>query len=107
MTAVAKVLSYEPKAAPRQLNMDGDVVPLVNKTERPSSFVKEHLILGTDTRDAEKQRDLWLSENPAIEIVRIYEARPEPQTLLMWIGSKHVPRVSILVEYEDPKIPAK
>jgi hypothetical protein len=108
MTAVAKVLSREtPASAPRQPNMDAGVVRSVETTDRPSSFVKEHLILGTDKRDAENQRDLWLSENPFIKIVRIHEAKPEPQTLLMRIGSKHVPRVSILVEYEDPKIPAE
>jgi hypothetical protein len=30
-----------------------------------SDFMKEHLILGTDKRDAEEQRDAWLSQNPA------------------------------------------
>src|SRR5712671_1685250 len=30
-------------------------------------LVKEHLILGTDKQDAEKQRDLWLSQNPALK----------------------------------------
>lgn len=108
MTAVAKVLSREfPATAPRQPNLGAGVVRSVDKTDRPSNFVKEHLILGTDKRDAENQRDLWLSENPFIKIVRIHEAQPEPQTLLMRIGSKHVPRVSILVEYEDLKIPAE
>jgi hypothetical protein len=31
----------------------------------------------------------------------------EPPTLLMRIGSKHVPRVSILVEYEEPGVSAQ
>ena len=30
--------------------------------ERLGDLVKEHLILGTDKQDAEKQRDLWLSQ---------------------------------------------
>jgi len=81
--------------------MDKGVMLSIDKMDGPSDFVKEHLILGTDERDAEKQRDLWLSENPSIKIVRIHEVKREPQTLLMRIGSKHVPRVSILVEYEE------
>jgi hypothetical protein len=108
MTAVAKVLSREfPETASWQPNMDKGVIRSIERADRPGNFVQEHLILGTDERDAEKQRDLWLSENPCIKIVRIHEAQPEPQTLLTRIGSKHVPRVSILVEYEDPKIPAE
>ena len=110
MTAVAKVLSREtpaPAPAARQPNMDAGISRSVDKTNRPSNFVKEHLILGTDEKDAENQRDFWLSENPFIKIVRIHEAKPEPQTLLMRIGSKHVPRVSILVEYEESGIPAE
>ena len=63
--------------------------------------MKEYLILGTDRRDAEKQRDLWLSQNPAIKIIKIHRVRREPPTLLARIGSKDVPRVSITVEYED------
>jgi hypothetical protein len=66
-----------------------------------SASVKEHLILGTDKRDAETQRDLWLSKNPAIKIIRIHRVKQEPPTLLARIGRNHVPRVSIMVEYED------
>ncbi len=75
--------------------------------ERLGDLVKEHLILGTDKQDAEKQRDLWLSQNPALRVVRMHPVKPEPPTLLTRIGSKHVPRVSITVEYEDPDILAE
>jgi hypothetical protein len=72
--------------------------------ERLGDLVKEHLILGTDKQDAEKQRDLWLSQNPALRVVRMHPVKLEPPTWLTCIGSKHVPRVSITVEYEDPDI---
>jgi hypothetical protein len=39
--------------------------------ERLGNLVKEHLILGTDKRDVEIQRDLWLSQNPALKFIRI------------------------------------
>jgi hypothetical protein len=65
-----------------------------------SSVVKEHLILGMDARDIQKQRDLWLSQNPAINVIKIHALKDEPPTLLMRIGGKRVPRVSILVDYE-------
>ena len=103
MTAIAKVLSHQsPATTSRQPDMDKGVILSIDQTDGPSDLVKEHLILGTDERDAERQRDLWLSENPSIKIVRIHDVKREPQTLLMRIGSKHVPRVSILVEYEEP-----
>ena len=75
--------------------------------ERLGNLVKEHLILGTDKQDAEKQRDLWLSQNPALKVLRMHPVQPEPPTLLTRIGSKHVPRVSITVEYEEPEIRAE
>ena len=74
--------------------------------ERLGNLVKEHLILGTDKQDAEKQRDLWLSQNPALKVLRMHPVKLEPPTLLTRIGSKHVPRVSITVEYEEPEIRA-
>jgi hypothetical protein len=74
--------------------------------ERLGNLVKEHLILGTDKQDAEKQRDLWLSQNPALKVLRMHPVKPEPPTLLTRIGSRHVPRVSITVEYEEPEIRA-
>jgi hypothetical protein len=63
--------------------------------------VKERLILGTDRRDAENQKDLWLSQNPAIKVIKIHRVKREPPTLLARISAKHVPRVSIMVEYEE------
>jgi hypothetical protein len=69
--------------------------------------VKEHLILGIDKWDAENQRDLWLSHNPAIKVVKIHPVKREPQNLLTRIGGKNVPRVSILVEYEEPDVRAE
>jgi hypothetical protein len=69
---------------------------------RFTHVVKQHLILGTDDQDAENQRDLWLSQNPAVSVVKIHGVKQEPETLLMRIGRKTVPRVSIMVEYEDP-----
>ena len=72
-------------------------------SERLSSVMEEHIILGIDKRDAEKQRDLWLSQNPDIRVVKIHRAKPEPRTLLTRIGGKSVPRVSITIEYEYEK----
>jgi len=107
MAAVAEVLSREfPATTPRQLDTNIDVLLSANEMERLGSNVKEHLILGTDKRDAEQQRDLWLSENPSIRVIKLHRVKREPQTLLTLIGSKHVPRVSILVEYEELKVPA-
>jgi hypothetical protein len=107
MAAIANVLSREIHAeihatASRQPMTDIDVILSSNKVDRSGKIVKEHLILGTDKRDAEEQRDLWLSENPSIKVVKIHRAKREPKTLLTLIGSRHVPRVSIMVEYEDP-----
>ena len=75
--------------------------------ERLGNLVKEYLILGTDKQDAEKQRDLWLSQNPALKVLRMHPVKLEPPTLLTRIGSKHVPRVSITVEYEESEIRAE
>jgi hypothetical protein len=103
MVAVANVLLREIHATTAQPPMmDIDVILSAHKVDRPGQIVKEHLILGTDKRDAEEQRDLWLSENPSIKVVKIHRVKREPQTLLTLIGSKHVPRVSITVEYEEP-----
>jgi hypothetical protein len=107
MTAVADVLARElPATTPRQPNTNIDVLLSANKIERLGTNVKEYLILGTDKRDAEQQRDLWLSENPSIRVIKIHRVKREPQTLLTLIGSKHVPRVSILLEYEEIEVPA-
>ncbi len=104
MAAIANVLSRAfPAPASRQPNIDA--IPSAKKIDHPANVVKEHLILGTDRWDAEQQRDLWLSENPSIRVIKLHRVRREPQTLLTLIGSKHVPRVSILVEYEAPNVP--
>jgi hypothetical protein len=63
--------------------------------------VKERFILGTDGQDAENQKDLWLSQNPTIKVIKIHRVKREPPTLLARIGAKDVPRVSIVVEYEE------
>jgi hypothetical protein len=103
MAAIANVLLREIHATTsRQPMMDVDVILSANKVDRSGGIVKEHLILGTDKRDAEEQRDLWLSENPSIKVVKIHRVKREPQTLLTLIGSRHVPRVSVMVEYEEP-----
>jgi len=103
MAAIANVLLREIHATTsRQPMMDIGLILSANKVDRSGKVVKEHLILGTDKRDAEEQRDLWLSENPSIKIVKIHRVKREPQTLLTLIGSKHVPRVSIMVEYQEP-----
>lgn len=64
--------------------------------------MKEHVILGIDKRDVEEQRDLWLSKNPAIKVIRVHQLQYEPQSWLTRFGSKNVPRVSITVDYEEP-----
>jgi hypothetical protein len=103
MAAIANVVSQEIHATTsRQPIMDIDVILSANAMDRPGKIVKEHLILGTDKQDAEEQRDLWLSENPSIKVVTIHPVKREPHTLLTLIGSRHVPRVSIMVEYEEP-----
>jgi hypothetical protein len=106
MAAVAEVLSRAfPATTTLQPNTNIDVLLSADhKMERLAANVKEHLILGTNKRDAEEQRDLWLSENPSIKVIKLHRVKREPQTLLTLIGSKHVPRVSILVEYEETEV---
>jgi hypothetical protein len=59
--------------------------------------IKEHIILGMDEGDVEKQKDLWLSENPAIKVLSARMTRE--RNLLSLLGG---PRFSITLEYEDP-----
>ena len=66
-----------------------------------ATIVKEHLILGKDRRDAEAQRERWLSENPAIKVLRVHPLRHTPPTLLTRLGGRNVPRVFIAVDYEE------
>ena len=62
--------------------------------------MEEFIFLGTDKQDAERQIDLWLSQNPEIKVIRIHEMKREPLSLLTLIGGRRVPRVSITVEYQ-------
>jgi hypothetical protein len=66
-------------------------------------MMSEYMILGTDERDAEEQRDLWLKEHRGININRIHPLKREPPNLLIRFGGKNVPRVSILIDYELPE----
>lgn len=63
-------------------------------------MAQHRIILGTNQRDVEERRDVWLSENPEIKVVQIHPPRPEPWTLLMRIGGANIPRISIEIEYE-------
>ena len=65
------------------------------------NLLKEHVFLGTDSGDAEALRDRWLSENPTIKVLRMHPPRREPLSLLVRLGGRNVPRVSITVDYED------
>jgi hypothetical protein len=65
------------------------------------NLLKEHVFLGTDSDDAEALRDRWLSENPTIKVLRVHPPRREPMSLLVRLGGRNVPRVSITVDYED------
>ncbi len=65
---------------------------------RREYVMKEHIILGIDEGNVEKQKDLWLAENPAIKVVKV-RMRREPRNQLSILGG---PRFSITLEYEDP-----
>ncbi len=62
--------------------------------------MKQHMILGRDSRDVEARRDEWLSENPAIKVLRVHRPRREPESWLTLLGGRNIPRVSIMVDYE-------
>jgi hypothetical protein len=62
--------------------------------------MKQHMILGKDRRDVEARRDEWLSENPAIKVLRMHRPKREPASFLTMLGGRDVPRVSIIIEYE-------
>ena len=64
--------------------------------------LKQHMILGTDKRDAERQKNLWLEEHPGIKVLKVHSPSRE-QNLLARIGGKRVPQVSITVDYEEPE----
>jgi hypothetical protein len=101
LAAIENAVSRE-FIASRQRTSDIDIILSAEKMDYPGVAVKEHLILGTDKRHAEEQRDLWLSENPSIRVIKVHRVKREPQTLLTRIGARNVPRVSIIVEYEEP-----
>ena len=63
--------------------------------------VKQHMILGKNKRDVEARRDEWISENPEIKVVRVHRPKREPESWLTRLGGRDVPRVSIIVEYEQ------
>lgn len=62
-------------------------------------IVKEHMILGVDEADVEKQKDLWLAENPSIKVLKVHDRKREPRNLLSRLGG---PRFSITVDYVEP-----
>jgi hypothetical protein len=64
--------------------------------------VSKYIVLGTDKRDAEKKRDLWLKEHPGIKINRIHRPEREPQSLLKRFDSRRSLRVSILIDFALP-----
>jgi hypothetical protein len=65
--------------------------------------MKEHIILGTDRRDAERLKDLWLAQHPAIKVLKVHPSRLE-RHLLARIGGRNIPRVSITVDYEESEL---
>jgi len=63
--------------------------------------MKQHMILGKNRRDVEARRDEWISENPHLTVVRVHRPKREPESFLTLLGGRDVPRVSIIVEYEQ------
>jgi hypothetical protein len=57
------------------------------------------MILGVTEADVEKHKDLWLSENPGIKVLKVHPIKREPRNLLSRLGG---PRFSITVDYEEP-----
>jgi hypothetical protein len=62
---------------------------------------KKYIVLGRDAREAQAERDRWLLEHRNVEVLQEHPPRFEPATLLVRIGGRDVPRVSIEVEYRD------
>jgi hypothetical protein len=60
---------------------------------------QKHIVLGRDAREAETARDKWLSEHHNVELLHEDPPRLEPATLLIRIGGRNVPKVSIEMEY--------
>jgi hypothetical protein len=55
--------------------------PRVQRGHSNGITLKEHIILGTDERDVEEQRDLWLAKNPTIKVLRVQRPKREPPKL--------------------------
>jgi hypothetical protein len=60
--------------------------------------VQEHLILGVDEHDLQIEKSRWLTENLCIKVVETI-IQQEPASLLVRIGGKDLPRLSMLVRY--------
>ncbi|MGA7804106.1 hypothetical protein [Bradyrhizobium sp.] len=102
-------LLHEVSACQRQALRSLQVLPcLIDSRQIIMSFenaAKEHLILGTDARDIEEQKQRWLEENPQIEIIESGDVRREPASLLIRLGGKRIPRFSILLQYRETDAP--
>jgi hypothetical protein len=61
--------------------------------------LREHVILGTDARDIQAQKDRWLAENPHIKLAETADIVREPPNLLIRFGGTRVPRFSMLLRY--------
>jgi hypothetical protein len=62
---------------------------------------KEHLFLGKDEHDLKSQMEHWLAVNPSVTLATTSGIRKEPVTLLTRFGGRCVPRVSMLVRYQE------
>jgi hypothetical protein len=62
--------------------------------------VPEHFILGRNEDDLIKQREMWLEGNPGVTVIWSSAPLTEPRTLLVRLGGKNVPKVSMVIEYE-------
>jgi hypothetical protein len=81
-------------------------IRLIGSLGPSESFVKEHIFLGTDTEDAERQRELWVAQHPSIRVLKVHPPKSE-QHLLARIGGRNVPRISIAVDYEESEMAQK
>jgi hypothetical protein len=63
-----------------------------------AGVVQEHLILGVDEHDLQIEKSRWLTETPCIKVVETI-IQQEPPSLLVRIGGKDVPRLSMLLRY--------
>jgi hypothetical protein len=65
------------------------------------SLLKEHVILGIDALDIQRQKDRWLAENPRFRITETSDIKREPPSLLIRLGGKSVPRFSMILRYRE------